>query len=385
MRFAMAAVLPLLMLMLAGQPVGAQPTQLSVVPAATGLPGDLSLVWNSVPYAFYQVQTTTNVTDPSSWQTLDVVSSSSNSAVYTISSRPPPSAPSAPTPAAQFYRLALQQPQISSVEPTFVSSAGGPATLYLLGQLLPSNATVVINGQDFTPTIINSNGVWASVSLSGLPAGTVITSITVIDNNTHNGVATFPALSTISYGTSESNEQLQGPPGEPRASAAWPNECKMQVQIGMVSLADGVQNGNETDVDCGGGCCVSPGTGELRCAATDLAVAGRGLDFAWTRTYRSRTGPTTAQGAGWDLPYDVSIAQQGNGTVVLSTGDGRSETFYPNGQGGWSRDEYFVSVGDLNGDGMPDVLFADGASGCFNPSGAAAEVVADHETGTGTR
>ncbi|NOS72427.1 MAG: hypothetical protein HOP33_21210, partial [Verrucomicrobia bacterium] len=111
-------------------------------------------------------------------------------------------------------------------------------------------------------------------------------------------------------------------------------------------------------------------SGELLSEETDIAIPGRGLDFAWTRTYRSRTGPTTAQGAGWDFSYNVSLTQQPDGTVLLRPGNGRADTFYPNGTNGWARDEYFVEVRDLNSDGMPDVLFADGGKWLFNPLGA---------------
>ena len=169
-------------------PAAAQSAHLSFTQNATGLPGDLTLAWDSVPDALYRVQTTTNITDPTSWQTLDVITASSNSASYGVSSSPLASVQAR---AVQFYRLVLPQPQLLSVEPSFVSSSGGIATLYLLGQLLPNNAKVVIGGQNFTPTIINSNGVWASVSLSGLPPGAVTGPISIIDNGTGTTVATL--------------------------------------------------------------------------------------------------------------------------------------------------------------------------------------------------
>src|SRR4030095_3328572 len=93
------------------------------------------------------------------------------------------------------------------------------AVLYILGQLLPTNATVVINGQNFTPTILNLNGVWATVRLNGLPPGEpVLGTLTVIDNGTSNVVATLTVQSPIIYATTVTTEQLQGPPDEPPAS-----------------------------------------------------------------------------------------------------------------------------------------------------------------------
>jgi YD repeat-containing protein len=353
-------------------PAGAQQVLLSFTQDMAALPGDLRLVWDSVPDALYRVQTTTNISDPTSWQTLDVVTTSSNKASYGVSSR---LAPAAQPRAAQFYRLVVPQPQILGVEPSFVSSSGGTAALYILGQLLPNNAKVVIDGQSFTPTIINSNGVWASVSLNGLPPGAVTGPISVIDNGTGTTVATLSPQSPVLYGTAESNEQLQGPPDDLPARPAKKKgvtESNLQVQIGYVTL-DRTAAGHAWDNKPRySQCRIFSPTGEFRCQETDLAVPGRGLDFAWTRTYLSRTGPTTAQGAGWDFSYNVTIAVPPDGTVVLSTGDGRSQTFYPNATGGWARDEYFIAVGDLNGDGMPDVAFPDGGKWLFKPLGTAA-------------
>ncbi|MFO1488833.1 MAG: hypothetical protein U1F65_10180, partial [Verrucomicrobiota bacterium] len=80
----------------------------------------------------------------------------------------------------------------------------------------------------------------------------------------------------------------------------------------------------------------------------------------------------TPQGAGWDFSFNVSLTQNGDGTVTLHPGNGRADTFYPAGTNGWFRDEYFCQIIDLNGDSFPDVRFADTGKWIFNPLGSAA-------------
>jgi hypothetical protein len=52
---------------------------------------------------------------------------------------------------------------------------------------------------------------------------------------------------------------------------------------------------------------VRPGTllhsGEMTASSTDLAIRGRGFDFAFTRTYRSQTVGGGPLGPGWDHNY----------------------------------------------------------------------------------
>ena len=114
---------------------------------------------------------------------------------------------------------------------------------------------------------------------------------------------------------------------------------------------------------------------------TILAIPGVGLNFTWTRTYRSRTGPTTAQGAGWDFPSTSALTPNGDGTVTLRPGSGRADTFYPNGTNGWTRDEYFLVIRDVDQDGSPDVVVfsrrreVDAASPSTSLAGKLAQIV----------
>jgi len=421
------------------------------------------LEWTAQPGVVYWLQSSTNPADTASWVTVEPVESKS----FPVRWEGPEL-----DAITRYYRLQAQ-PEIFSLEPSFIDSSDTNAVLYILGQLLPTNATVIINGMSFTPTIVNSNGVWATVRLNGLPPGVpVIGTITVIDNATSNIVATLPVQSPIVYGTELTTAQLQGPPEDPPASPAK-KEFKGHVTLmkafddeeendaaaarhtktghvtllkrggddgstagarhtksghvtllkrgdstsgarmadalgggkkefkGHVTLLkreipggdpDDDDDGDLIDIDetllmpalmkakekanrtkCGSNLRVNPASGELQTAEVDLAIPGRGLDFVWTRTYRSRTGPTTEQGAGWDFSYNVRLDSLTATTVTLHTGDGRSNTFYRDGTNGWFRDEYFLAIGDLDQDGIPDcVTFADGGQWRFHPPGTAA-------------
>src|SRR5262245_4899739 len=48
-------------------------------------------------------------------------------------------------------------------------------------------------------------------------------------------------------------------------------------------------------------------SGEFHCAVVDLRIKGRGLDFCWARKYRSRIGPDTVMGNGWDFSYNIRV------------------------------------------------------------------------------
>src|ERR1043166_593606 len=167
-----------------------------------------SIEWDGQRDVTYKIQSATTLGDASVWKTEDIVMSSSNGPVRWM-------APEALS-TAKYYRLVLPQPEIFSVEPTFIDSSDPTALLYILGQLLPTNGFVVINGHVLTPTIIDSNGVWGAVSLNGLPPGDPIITLTVMDSGS-NVVATLPMQGPILYGTELTLEQLQGPPEDPPA------------------------------------------------------------------------------------------------------------------------------------------------------------------------
>ncbi|GJM23712.1 MAG: hypothetical protein DHS20C16_01270 [Phycisphaerae bacterium] len=81
-------------------------------------------------------------------------------------------------------------------------------------------------------------------------------------------------------------------------------------------------------------------SGEFHLTATDMVIRGRGFDFEWTRRYRSKIGPDTEMGNGWDHSYNVRVEQSG-ANLILHDGDGRSDEFCPTSGGTFSHPEFF--------------------------------------------
>lgn len=109
-------------------------------------------------------------------------------------------------------------------------------------------------------------------------------------------------------------------------------------------------------------------SGEFTEEMTDLWLPGRGIDFEWTRTYRSSTGRLTAQGHGWDHPYHLRIEEVGL-DLELSEGTGRTDVYMRQSDGTWSRPEFFRVIRRMN-DGTFELTFPDRAQWLFNPLGA---------------
>ncbi len=108
-------------------------------------------------------------------------------------------------------------------------------------------------------------------------------------------------------------------------------------------------------------------SGEFFLPVTDLRVEGRDLDFAWTRTYRSRLGRSTRQGFGWDFGYNLRVEQVGS-ALRFFDGTGRADLFEPAGDGTWRRREFF-RVFSRNVDGSFTLSFPDTAHWDFLPLG----------------
>lgn len=106
-------------------------------------------------------------------------------------------------------------------------------------------------------------------------------------------------------------------------------------------------------------------SGEFHHEAVDLLVPARGLDFVWQRSYRSRLGPNTEQGNGWDFSYDLRIVRAGH-HLRLMDGNGRSDVYRPLGVNSWVAQEFFRE-GAFNADGTFSLVFADRGEWKFEP------------------
>ncbi len=99
---------------------------------------------------------------------------------------------------------------------------------------------------------------------------------------------------------------------------------------------------------------------------TDLRIVGRGFDFRWQRTYRSRSGPNTAQGNGWDHPYDVHLTAGDREDLELHDGNGRGDIYTRQPNGSWTRAEFFREITRAE-DGSFKMVFEDKGEWRFLP------------------
>ena len=212
---------------------------------------------------------------------------------------------------------------------------------------------LVIDGVHFTPELVNSNGVWARISLNGLPPGEPVLDLTVIDLNTTNPVADF---SHPFFVVDSSSPYLLEPPSLPPAAP----QAKYTRKSGAIIAADY----NYRDARRSGEVCddgnnpeVMAFSGEVQQQVVDLAVPGRGLDFIWARTYRSRTTANSSFGTRWTCSYDVRLQPLG-GDIVIHDGTGRADTYFLQTNSTYACPGFFRE-GTLS-NGVFRLVFADG-------------------------
>jgi len=146
------------------------------------------------------------------------------------------------------------------------------------------------------------------------------------------------------------------------------------VTLLMPALMKAKEKGNRTKCSnnlrvAGGDCddndpALVPFSGEIQCQAVDLAVEGRGLDFAWGRTYHSRIGRSGLSVNGWTFSYDVRVQSVG-GNMLVNDGTGRQDVFRVNGGSVYTCPEFF-SESTLSNN-VFRLMFADSGYWEFNP------------------
>ncbi len=85
------------------------------------------------------------------------------------------------------------------------------------------------------------------------------------------------------------------------------------------------------------------GTGVYRLPVTDLQIPGTGMDFAWSRTYRSAFAETDeGLGYGWSYSYNIHI-EQISGGYMLYSGTGRRDALILQPDGTYAADGFFLT------------------------------------------
>ncbi|MBI4717155.1 MAG: hypothetical protein HY763_05065 [Planctomycetes bacterium] len=90
-------------------------------------------------------------------------------------------------------------------------------------------------------------------------------------------------------------------------------------------------------------------SGEFLEDVVDLRIPGRGMDVVWGRKHRSKVGPNTAMGNGWDFSYNIYLEASG-ANMLVHDGHSRNDLFTPYGVNTWARAEYLALL-TRNADG----------------------------------
>lgn len=81
---------------------------------------------------------------------------------------------------------------------------------------------------------------------------------------------------------------------------------------------------------------VNTATGNYVYDRDDLKLPGKGMPFVFTRSYNSQDATDGPLGFGWSHGYNASLSVDIAGIVMLRWGDGKTETYAPNGSGGYT-------------------------------------------------
>lgn len=97
---------------------------------------------------------------------------------------------------------------------------------------------------------------------------------------------------------------------------------------------------------------VNTATGNYIYSKKDLEIPGRGTPISFERNYNSQDSVDSPLGFGWTHSYNAKLTVNSDLTVTIRWGDGKTETWTPDGYGGyWRQYGVFDDLID-NGDGM---------------------------------
>jgi RHS repeat-associated protein len=325
------AALAALSLWLLSSRIGAVDPEVSISSDGT----NAVLTWQTFPSNVYHLQSRTNL-QTNSWQIVTTLVATGTTLSWTNPLG---------TNLSQFFRLSFAGSSLKSVEPSALSTNGG-VTVYFLGMNLDENDFIRVGGQ-----VVSNLQHLGATSFSGdAPAlAPGFYDVELVNGQTGEVIATLAnGIEVLADAGLRVLEPPEKPPGSPLSS---PGLCELETGRG------------DRDFHLF--------SGEICHAAVDLRIKGRGLDFIWARRYRSRIGPATALGHGWDFSYNIRVETNGS-NVVVSDGWGRRDAFFQQPDGRYARNEFFQE-GTLSND-VFRLIFADKGLWEFRPfDGGAAE------------
>lgn len=120
---------------------------------------------------------------------------------------------------------------------------------------------------------------------------------------------------------------------------------------------------------------VNTATGNYTYSRSDLEIPCVGLNFIFDRNYNSQDAQDGPLGFGWNHSYNSNLAVNADTSVTIRWGDGRTETWTPDGSGGFTP-QYgiFDSLID-NGDGTYTLKKKDMTRYNFDSAGRLAAII----------
>ncbi|MHC4463999.1 MAG: RHS repeat domain-containing protein, partial [Planctomycetota bacterium] len=220
---------------------------------------------------------------------------------------------------------------------------GGSATGLPESGLLPGFSFVDRNGNEYQVDLSYDSGGYGTYRSQG--AKPLAPSLGLIQPAVmHNSMSHPPlwgAYGGGSYGTYGNQGVKPLVPSLPGGGGG--NETGIKMHSGNVEVFEGatVDLGFDFSVpEKGSASKVNLFSGEFTETVVDMHIPGRGPDFVWQRTYRSRLGPNTVSGNGWDFSYNIYI-EPDRGNLILHDGTGRRDIYYPQTNGTWTSDGFF--------------------------------------------
>lgn len=119
---------------------------------------------------------------------------------------------------------------------------------------------------------------------------------------------------------------------------------------------------------------VNTATGNYIYRKKDFEIPGRGLSCVFERTYNSQDGTDGHLGYGWNHNYNATLTVNTD-SVVIRWGDGKTETWMPDGSGGYTPQYGVFDTLIDNGDGTYSLKKKDLTRYNFNTSGKLASIV----------
>ena len=120
---------------------------------------------------------------------------------------------------------------------------------------------------------------------------------------------------------------------------------------------------------------VNTATGNYVSSVTDLSLPGRGLPFAFTRTYNSLDTATGTLGRGWRHAYEARLTIGTDGGVRFASEDGAQLMYWPTSGGAYTTPSGVFSTLIKNGDGTYELTRRDQVRYRFDATGLLSAMV----------